>query len=60
MFSSILNYFKLLFVPQAGLKPATLGLEIPCSFQLSYWGLHLMIIHQVILLIVYMPYLLLL
>ena len=26
-------------VPQAGLKPATLGLEIPCSILLSYWGI---------------------
>lgn len=26
-------------VPQAGLEPATLGLEVLCSIQLSYWGI---------------------
>ena len=26
--------------PRAGLEPATLGLEIPCSIQLSYRGLN--------------------
>ena len=26
-------------VPQKGLEPLTQGLEIPCSIQLSYWGI---------------------
>ena len=25
-------------IPQAGFEPATLGLEVRCSVQLSYWG----------------------
>ena len=33
----IINYLNI--VPPAGLKPATLGLEIPCSIQLSYGGI---------------------
>ena len=32
----------ILLVPRAGFEPATLGLEVLCSIQLSYRGIHVM------------------
>jgi hypothetical protein len=33
-------------VPRAGIEPATLGLEVPCSIQLSYRGVNGRIDHD--------------
>ena len=43
--SNQLSYIRHIFnlVPRAGFEPATLGLEVLCSIQLSYQGVHLMV-----------------
>lgn len=39
--------YRLDLVPRAGFEPATLGLEVLCSIQLSYRGVSVIIPHPV-------------